>query len=382
MAGLLGHQRRSAALHDLLYSESADEAFEASREFGISLALVYATADETLFTVTGPLPVRQTPGGSVVPGDQVFDGSSPEAEWNGFVPYGESDWDGDGFLDDADVPQADETRDTSSAANQEIAYDTDHYIGHTSAGPERAKRIEDEITSTINAGDPIDLAFAEDMMLDVRDERAAAIVPDIVAVAEDCGDADLEAAAATLDAWDYRMTRDSEAALIFHQWLGHYRSSITGSPGAWVAVTLPPDSILFNSEDRQTKLLNALSAALADIASNGWSVYGDWNTTKRANHPFGDIVPQLNYPEIPVDGSAGTVNNFRAEFEPMFAAGATFRMAVDLEGPATTMLPGGNSGDPTSEHFIDQFEGFFNGQHRPMRSRERWATDDDLRPGG
>ncbi|MDZ7730835.1 MAG: penicillin acylase family protein [Natrialbaceae archaeon] len=111
--------------------------------------------------------------------------------------------------------------------------------------------------------------------------------------------------------------------------------------------------------------MTALDDALAEIDDEGWSVYGDWNTTRNVTHPFGGQLPFLNYADGPIAGSRGTPRAFRRSTRG-FAAGASTRMIVEIGEGASAMLPGGNSGDYFSPHYDDQFERYRDGEFRSM----------------
>lgn len=373
--------RTVEAMYELNRSEGVDDVVEAVEKFDLpTQCLTYADESEAYYTLTGKIPIRETPAGEVVDGLQVFDGSEPEIEWPGYEPFGESDWD-EGFIPPEELPQV---RDPNyiGTANQRIADNPDHYIGYSYMSPERGKRIYDVLDEAAEADEPMDIEFHMNLQTDTRDERAALVVEDIVAAVEaaDVGQ-DLESAAASLSAWDYHMDRDSEAALVFSQWLEQFKSLLVDAqladteaditPLDWVALTLPADSQFFSDRSRDETMIEALDAALSEIDEEGWETYGDWNTTREATHPFGDEVPFLNYPTRAVDGSPGTVHNFRASMPGQdFAAGASLRMIVQPGENSVAMLPGGNSGDYFSDHYDDQFDRFFDGEFRHFE-RER-----------
>ena len=371
-----GGPRSVQAMYDLLEATDVDEAIDALRLMDLpSAALVYADRDETLFYQTGKVPIRHTPEGEVVPGNQVFDGSTPEAEGPGFEPYGETDWEGDGFVPFEEMPHV-RNPPYLATANQGVVEETTHYLHLSDGTPDRAKRIWDELEAAAEAGEEMDLEFHEDLMTDTRDERAVATVPMLVDAIDDQGREDLADVRDALEEWDYRMTADSYSALVFDRWVDRYRRSAVedvyeaaglspGSPPRWVVLNLPADSPVFVNRSQAEIAVDALDEALAEIDEEGWSVYGDWNTTRNATHPFGDELEFLNYPDEPMDGSRGTPKAFRRE-ERGFAAGAVTRMVVEVGERASAIIPGGNSGDYFSEHYDDQFQRFLDGEFRPM----------------
>ena len=374
--------RTVEAIYEFNRSEGLADIQEATEKFDLpTQCLLYADSESAYFALTGKIPIRRTPDGEVVDGVRVFDGSAPEAEWPGFEPFGETDWEewaGEGFLDfETQQPQhvlADD--EAIGTANQRIADHPDHYIGYSYMSPERGKRIYDVLDEAKDAGEPMDVSFHEDLITDTRDERAVLVVDDIVDAVEDQDvDGDVESAADTLEAWDYRMDRDSEGALLFGRWIVHFPELIAEdaladadvdfTPNDWVALSIDEDSVAFPDRSRDELLVAALEAAVEDIDEEGWETYGDWNSTRNVTHPFGDEVPFLNYDDLPADGSHGTVNNFRAD-QPGedFAAGASLRLIDEPGGRSTAILPGGNSGDYFSDHYDDQLEMFLDGEFR------------------
>ncbi|MDZ7730765.1 MAG: penicillin acylase family protein [Natrialbaceae archaeon] len=369
--------RTVEAVHGFAHSENADEFLDSLEDFDLPpQSLVYADDEEAIYHLTGKLPIRRTPDGEAVPGNTVFDGSEPEAEWEGYTPFGESSW--DGFIPFDEKPHVHDA-DYIATANQRIADDPSYYLGTSYMGPERGKRIYDVLDEAAANDDPMDIPFHEDLQTDVRDERAARVVDDIVAAVEAEGGSGATADAADLLAgWDYRMVRDSEAALIFAIWMDHFATEVVtdqyeeagldvSKPIDWVVLNLPPDSGFFENRSRDATIVAALEAALSEIDEAGWSTYGDWNTTRGVTHPFGQQVPFLNYPVLPADGSRGTVNNFRVEQPGQdFAAGTSLRMIDQPGGGSSAILPGGNSGDYFSDHYQDQFDEFLAGEYRSM----------------
>ena len=112
-------------------------------------------------------------------------------------------------------------------------------------------------------------------------------------------------------------------------------------------------------------MVEALGGALDEIEENGWSTYGDWNTTRGIEHPLGSEAGFLNYDELPADGSRGTVRRYDVEN----GHGTSWRMVVEPDGDdteATSVVSGGNSGDYFSENYDDQLRMWNDGEQKPM----------------
>ena len=365
--------RTTVAIDAFGRSDGLDDVREATREFDLPTQnLVYADADgRTMYYLTGKLPIRQVDG-EVVAADRIFDGSAGEGEWDGFEPFGRSSW--DGFVPFEEKPHAIDP-DVLATANQRVIDDPDHYIGVSYATPYRGMRIEERLADAVGDTDP---EFHRELQNDVLDGRAAQLAPDLVAaVQEDDEGAATDRivdAASTLDEWEYRMEPESEAALVFARWFTAFRGQIVEPtfedadldesyyPNDWVIATLPGDHSLFEDRSRESMMVDALAEALDEIDEEGWSVYGDWNSTRSITHPLGVEAGFLDYRTRPADGSRATVKNFRVES----AVGSSWRMVVSPGEAATAILPGGNSGDYFSPHYDDQFERWLANDQKSM----------------
>lgn len=381
--------RTTEAIYEYERSDGIEDVLEATRRFDLPTQnLVYADEDgRTLYYATGKLPIREIDG-EVVSGNRLFDGSAGDGEWEGFTPFGESSWDDGGFVPFAEKPHAIDA-DALATANQRVIDDPDHYVGVAYATPYRGGRIHDRLAERVDAGESTDLEFHQDLQNDVFDGRAPELVPDLLeavadhvaagdgSVADDAGDVrteDLERAAETLEAWDYRMDRDSRGALVFARWLDHYRRAVfeptfedaglddSYYPNDWILARLPDDHDLFEDRSRADAMVTALADALEEVDEEGWVAYGDWNSTRVIEHPFGVEASFLNHEERPADGSPATVKNYRVDS----AVGASWRMVAEPGGRARAILPGGNSGDYFDDHYADQFQPWLDGELKPM----------------
>lgn len=370
-----GHSatRTTVAIEEFGRSEGLDDLRESTRKFDLPTQnLVYADADgRTMYYATGKLPIREIDG-EAVPGDQIFDGSAGEGEWQGFEPFGRSSW--DGFVPFEEKPHAIDP-DVLSTANQRAVDDPEHYIGVRYATPYRGMRIANRLDEAIASG-TTDPDFHRALQNDIRDGRAEDLVPELVAAVEGSDDvADrLATAASTLDEWDYRMEPDSRAALVFARWMDAFRRRVVEPtfadvelddsyyPTDWVLARLPAESTLFDERSRAGTMVAALTDALDEMAAEGWERYGDWNSTRSITHPLGVEAGFLNYDTRPADGSRATLKNFRVDS----AVGSSWRMVVQPGGDATAILPGGNSGDYFSDHYDDQFDRWLDNDQKPM----------------
>jgi len=375
--------RTAVAVRELDRSDGREDALDALRKFDTPTQnVVYADRDgNTAYWVTGLIPARGG-GTESVRGDRVFDGSAPEGEWPGYEPYGEPDRE-TGWIPFDEKPGV---RDPSyvGTANQRVVDDPDYYLSEAYSAPFRGRRIYDLLDERAAADEPFDFAFLRRVQRDVLDERARSFVP-VILDARDEMDDRARAAADRLDGWDYRMDRDSRAALVFERFVAHYRRAVfdpvfdavglddSYDPNDWVLLGLGPDSPWFTdppADDvgeraRASVVAAAMSDTAAEIDDEGYETYGDYNRTA-VDHPFG--LGFLNYPRLPTDGSPHTVRNFRKES----SVGSSFRFLARFDGdPSLGMIPGGNDGEYFSDHYSDQLRAWADAEYRPIRPRTR-----------
>jgi penicillin amidase len=368
--------RTTEAVYDLLRSTGADEAREAIRRFDEPTQnFLYVDDGNVLYYLTGKIPIRRTDG-EQVPGTRVFDGSDREGEWAGYEPFGETDWDGEGFVPFEAKPHAQNPESGYlGTANQRIVDDPEYYLSEGYAAPFRGARIYERLDARAEAGEPMDAAFMSDLQQDVRDRRADLFVP-VIEDASEVLSGEAAAAADELAEWDREMRADSRPALVFHYWLEAFREATfeadfedagvadVGYPNDFVLGTLPADSRWFappgeTDGDRSAVVAAAMETALERIDEAGHEDYGDYNRTD-IDHPFDQSF--LNYPKLRTDGSPGTVRNFRKESQ----AGSSWRMVCPMDGHSRSIVPGGNSGDYFSDHYDDQLERWANEGYKPM----------------
>lgn len=392
--GLTG-SRTSTAVRELNRSEGLDAALDALAKFDQPTQnAVYADqAGNTHYRVTGLVPVRRTDG-EAVDADCVFDGSAREGEWPGYEPYGVPDFESDGWVPFEAMPSAEEP-DLLATANQRVIDDaaTDYYLSAGYSPPWRGGRLYDRLDELAAAADPITPADSRALQLDVYDPRAALFVPEILS-ARSAMDERARSLADSLGGWDYRMDRDSRAALAFALFLDHYRQRVFGPvfeavgldadlfPDDWVLLHLGAEDPWFRDPPagdprrRATVIADAMADAAEEIDEAGYERYGDYNRTD-IDHPFD--LGFLNYPEHPTDGSPATVRNMRVES----GVGSSYRLLARFDGePSLSVLPGGNDGDYFSEHYADQLRAWADGEYSPLvptggEPSIRFVGDDD-----
>ena len=380
----LGATRTTRAVFEYARTDGLEDFLEATRRFDLpTQCLVYADRDgRTLFRVTGKVPIRRTDG-QPVRGDQVFDGSAGEGEWDGFEPYGQPTW--EGFIPFEEMPAAIDPP-FLGTANQRVVDDDryPHYFAASYADGYRGRRVWDLLDERLAENPPVDREFLRSMQLDVRDYRiddADFLVP---AVTDADASPRVRTAGETLSEWDGVMDRDSRGALLFAAWLEAYREVVFEPvfsdvdlgeqyyPGDWVLLTAGPESTLFEGRDRGALAREAMERALDGIDSDhprfgDADRYGDATHTGVMTHPFG--IDALGYPSHETDGSPRTLMNFR----PGRPAGSSWRMLCEPGGDCEAILPGGNSGNYYSPHYDDQLRRWADGEYKPM-DRELQGT--------
>ena len=357
----------TVAIHEYAHSESMDDFLDATRKFDLPTQnVVYADHEgNTAYYVTGRIPNR-TVDGERVRGDRVFDGSAGEAEWEGFEPYGVSSW--DGFVPFEEKPHAIDPG-YIGTANQRIV-DGNPYLAEAYSSPYRGRRVYELLDEAIADGGTVDIEFMREMQRDTYDGRAADLVPEILDAREEMSE-DARRDANELREWDFRMDRDSRAALVFARWFAHFREvtfteEFAGAdldssyyPNDWVLANLPADSEWFDG-GRTTVIVRAMERTFAEISEEGWETYGDYNRVT-LTHPF--ELDFLNYPAVPADGSPYSLRNVRVASD----VGSSWRLIAPMDdSPSLGILPGGNSGNPFSDHYHDQLRAWADGEYRRL----------------
>ncbi|MFB6133304.1 MAG: penicillin acylase family protein [Halanaeroarchaeum sp.] len=376
----LAATRTLEAIVDLNRSGGLGEALAAVRSFDLPPQnFVYADrAGNTHYRVVGKVPIRRTDG-EQVPGDRVFDGSAGEGTWAGYTPYGVTDWEGEGFIPFEKMPHADQPG-YLGTANQRVldpASDYPYYFERPYAAPFRAIRLWNRLDSGVRGEEPIDPDFMRDVQTDTYDERAARFVPVMLEARRAISDAGVRSLLDDLEGWNYRMDRDSRAALVFDLFMRHYADVVFGSRlddalgdrrdvteyygDDWTLIGLDPDSGWF-PDGRAAAIADAIARTTREIDEEGWETYGDFNVTA-IDHPFDRSW--LNYPRYPTDGSVATLNNFRKRE----SVGSSWRMVcpMDEDGSASRgAFPGGNDGSVFSEHYADQLRAWADAEYKPI----------------
>jgi len=168
-----------------------------------------------------------------------------------------------------------------------------------------------------------------------------------------------------------------------HAWQEHVAAArfparlvplVKGSGGI-AARLLERDDIPWFEGDPTPALVAAVRSAVALLRSrfgddpSGWR----WEAVHVAHwrHPLSNdaTAPAFDVGPAPVDGSGDTVRNTGAGSPPYAAAsGAEYRMVVDFEDPERFLAVQnvGNSGQPGSPHYADQFGPWVSGTYHTI----------------
>jgi penicillin amidase len=261
----------------------------------------------------------------------------------------------------------------------------------------RAHRIQVRLHEAL-AARAVTLADMESLQIDVYVEFADMLVPRMLTAAArrltEVTTQGLNAAVATLAAWDRRATIESAGAAVFHQTvvrlisdfvaqplLPPLRPMILGNPQyalRAVVRAIRSDDHHFFPQGADRAIVAALATARDDLAAffgssdpSAWH-WGDMHVRK-LTHVLGEAY---GLGPIPAPGGFDVIN--RADFdyldengpEPLpyrIVDGPDMRMIVEVAGPDTRirmMLPHGSSGDPASDHYDDQFALWVAGEYR------------------
>jgi penicillin amidase len=356
------------------------------REFEAAMArwlmpsenMIYADVDGNIGWIAGGImPRRGWSGLLPVPGDGRF-------EWSGFVPG-------------AQLPRAfNPTTGFIATANHNIlppGYTTP--ISYEWASRYRIDRVREVLSQNRR----FSVEDFKQLQHDDYSKLAEALVPSLLAAAHRTG-RDREAVFAPLLDWDYRVTRDSRAALLFNAWApAAYRRFIAAQklgPNVqrllnstdyeWLEQQLRnPGRALGNNPERvrDSLLLLAMDDAVATVTQRvgadrrKW-VWGDVHVA-RFRHP---IAAKYDLPAVPRSGDGNTVNMTGGrDFQQ--TAGASFREIIDLadfDNSWVTNVPG-QSADPRSKHYSDLLQLWGRDEYFPLvytRSRVERETESVL----
>jgi penicillin amidase len=323
--------------------------------------VVYAdTAGDWGYVMGGRVPVPANGGGPPL---------LPVPGWTG-------DWDWTSYLPRERHPaaRAPERGWIVTANNRQTAAEVGDRITSRWFGPWRAARITRMIVDSVAAGARLSAEDVHAMQLDVLDAHAERYRGLAAAAASEAG---LDGAAAALRGWDLRASGDSHAAALYYLWLegvqrGLSRDLYDGGGWSWMPSAAVDDVLERRAVpwappgEARARFAGILRRA-AEYADSvvGGRPWGQLHSV-RAEHALGTVaalesVFDLNVGNVPHGGSRTTVNVAHytgGGARKVSAYGPSQRHVVDMadvDGTGGFILPTGQSGNPMSEHYSDQF---------------------------
>jgi penicillin G amidase len=294
----------------------------------------------------------------------------PADAWQGYVPF------------EALPHVVDPARGYIASANERVAPDDYPYALHGAWGAgHRAARIHQVLGGT----ERFDVEQAVALQNDIKSCRAERICPALVSRLAHSQDVDVVTLRETLAAWDNRYTTESPAPTLFEtfmeawQWRvarEHFPEHVAGlvhaaSGAAARLIEQGDDDLHWFTGD----LCSELEAVAREVVERVRARHGSdplqwqWGKVHQVQwrHPLSRPgQTQFDIGPAAVDGGADTLRNTGAG-QPAFAAagGAEYRLIVDFAEPERFLAVQnvGNSGEPGSPHYADQFDAWLVGEY-------------------
>lgn len=299
----------------------------------------------------GRIPIRRTGDGAL-----PYDGSTDAGDWIGHIPFDE-------LPNLYDPPSG-----LIVTANQRIVGTSYRYtqMNRDAAPPWRARRIFD----LLNGRNKLTMDDVRDVQLDVYNIPLANLAKEIVRLG-----AASDKTLADLRSWDGRMTAGSRAALIVNEIRGCLAEKIAAENRPAPANVIRERLLDRIVREQSARWLPSQFASYADLMracdSESRTALADpkrfgpdeskwtWGLVSRSRfpHPLA-VAPliggQFASPAVPLDGSAQT---------PNVASYVSMRLIASPGNWDATrhVIPLGQSGDPRSAHYKDQFDAWRTG---------------------
>jgi penicillin amidase len=332
--------------------------------------MVYADVDGNIgWIASGLMPRRSWSGLLPVPGDGRF-------EWSGFVPIRE-------------LPQSyNPPSGFIATANNNIlppGYTTP--IAFDWSSDFRVSRIRE----VLSARNDFTVADFQALQHDDLSILARHLVPQLLSAAERLGKRD-SPPVRLLGGWNFRMSRDASAPLLFEAWLPLLARRVNATRLSRAAAEVIGNRADYEQVDaffaapagavsaafRDSILVGSLADATADVGRRFGSDTTKWR--------WGDVhVAELKHPlasafDLPPVSRAGDANTVFATGGANYrqAAGASYREVIDLgdfDNSVAINVPG-QSAQPGSEYYGDLLPLWGNDQYFPLVfSRARVAQE-------
>jgi penicillin G amidase len=331
----------------------------------------YADASGRIgYQCAGRVPVR----GRIVRGYR--DANEPADAWQAYVPF------------DALPHAVDPPRGYISSANERAAPDDYPYALYGSwAAGHRAARIHQALADK----EAFDRNHAIALQNDIKSSRAERLCRPVLAWLRHSEDPDVVTVREALEGWDYRYTTDLIAPTLFETFMEVWQERVArehfpeqliplvrayGGAAARL-IERGNDELNWFNTDFSQEIVAAVRVALERVRARFGNDRHDWAWGKvhqaHWHHPLSasgytpfDVGP------APVDGGPDCLRNTGAG-QPAFAAtaGAEYRLIVDFAEPDRFMAVQniGNSGQPGSPHYSDQFDAWRAGTYHSVSLR-------------
>ncbi len=369
------------ALFSFNLARSADEFADALTSLPApALAATFADVDGHIgFQTAGLFPLRGR-GVGLVPQD----GSDPEAGWRGFLPH-------DQLPQRRDPPEGFVA--TANARVQRLGEGP--LISADNAPGYRIRRLQ----SVLGSDARFTVEDFRRLQLDWTDGQAELLLDAMLApLRSEDFDATARAALAALRAWrpDPVAAPERAAPILFQAFYLALAKEVFEPGLGDVAfgellqhnyplnhaldrlLLREPDHVWWRG-DRPGLLRAAFSRAVSEIAAVQGQDVSRWRLDRmhavRLEHEFGRAVPALGWlfhaRPAPWGGSVSTVGRARYRYDQAYdvRGGATVRFVAEMhpDGPrVAAVIPGGQSGHPSSPHYLDQFPHWLAGELLPV----------------
>ena len=318
----------------------------------------------------------------------IASGLMPRRSWSGLLPVsGDGRFEWSGFVPVSQLPQLyNPATGYIATANDNVlrympsSYDTpiSYEFPHPSY---RAERLHEVLRDSAH----FTVKDFERLQHDDLSLLARQLVPSMVAAATRAG-AGARPEVRALEGWDFHMSRDAHAPLIFEAWSSELPRLVAGAiyprdvaaalrnRVSWSIV----DSVLRAAGREETLAVAALDTAVASLKRRlgpnaDKAAWGALHTVE-FKHP---VSPAFDLAPLARGGDANTVMatggaNFRQ------SAGASYREVIDLgnfDNSVAINVPG-QSAQPESPHYADLLPLWGNGQYFPLvYSRKRVVAE-------
>lgn len=337
-----------------------------SRFGGPGQNMVYADADGNIgYHAAGKLPIRRN-----YSGDVPVDGSTGESEWDGFIPFDE-------------LPQAyNPSNELIVTANQNpFPPDYKYRVSGVFASPYRSRQILDLLAAGKRLKPEDGLRIQKDVYSGFNKFLAERLVA--AYEARHAANPVFGSAIAMLRGWDGQMDQDRAEPLITTLAFQYLRKAIAertspGNSGVYDTQmsTAVVERILrekpagwFGDYD------DLLLRCLADAMDEGQRMQGAdpkrwrWGNYMflEVDHPVGSqlkwVAGFFNIGPVPMSGGSTTVKQTTRRLGPS----ERMDVAVGDWDKSLLNLPIGESGNPASRHYKDEWTAYYNGRSFPMQ---------------